>query len=92
VALTVEIVAAILVASEHHEAAARLYGAVDALRKAISLPIGVLDQPAHERHRATVRVALEEAAFTRARKEGWQLPLPIAVTDAVEVMATIGDD
>jgi serine/threonine-protein kinase RIO1 len=37
-------------------------------------------------------VALEEAAFTRARKEGWQLPLPIAVTDAVEVMATIGDD
>ena len=90
VTLALEFAAAILVASVRYEAAARLYGAVDAYREAIAMPVNVLDQPAHERHLAAVRAALDEATFTRVWQEGRQLAQPTAVAETAEILAMIG--
>ena len=84
--------AAMMVAAGHVEAAARLYGAVEALREAIAAPMGVLDQPAHRRHLAALHAALDTPTLTRLWAEGRRLPLATAITEAVEVMARIGGD
>jgi predicted ATPase/transcriptional regulator with XRE-family HTH domain len=78
-----EIAAAIIAAGDRGETAARLYGAAEALREAISAPMGVLDQPEYARHLAALRAALDELTLTRAWAEGRRIPLATAVTEAM---------
>jgi non-specific serine/threonine protein kinase len=63
--------------------AARLFGAVEALREALGAPIFPCDRADHERHAAMARRALGEGAFDAARAAGRALPLDDAVAYAL---------
>jgi tetratricopeptide (TPR) repeat protein len=86
-----EIAAAIMVATGRAEEAARVYGAAEALREAISSPMGLLDEPEYARNLAAARAALHEPLFTSAWEQGRRCPLAQTVAEAVDVMAAIAE-
>ena len=74
VARVLEAAAAIMVASDHAEVAARVYGTIEALREAINSPLMVLAQDDYEKNLAAIREALDEGTLTRAWAEGRRIP------------------
>jgi predicted ATPase len=92
VARVLEGAAAIMVASDRAEAAARVYGTVEALREAIDSPRMVLAQVDYERDLAAIQAALGEATLTGAWAQGQRLPLAEAVRDTLETLAAISGD
>jgi DNA-binding CsgD family transcriptional regulator len=68
-------------------AAARLFGATEALREAIGIPVTPTDLDAHRRSVATVRAALGESPFETAWSEGRALPLAEAIGAALTELA-----
>jgi len=89
IAYVLEAIAAIMVATNRPEAAARVYGTIEALREAIDSPVLVLDKADYERNRAAAQAALGESSFTRAWTEGRRLALGSAVSEALETLRTI---
>jgi hypothetical protein len=86
---TLELAAAIMSAGHHAEGSARLYGAIDALREAISCPLGACDRSDHDRSLAAVRSSLGEAAFARAWAEGRGMPLVHVIAEATTALVAI---
>lgn len=68
--------------------AARLYGAVEALRETISKPIPVAFQAEYERELTISRAALGDDVFTAERAAGRALPLEQAVAEAQALAAS----
>jgi hypothetical protein len=83
---TLETTAAILAAGDRAAAAAGVYAAAQALREAIGSPLTVLEEKPYDRSVATLRAALDEAAFARAWAAGCQRQLVTAVSDATEAL------
>jgi DNA-binding CsgD family transcriptional regulator/tetratricopeptide (TPR) repeat protein len=77
--------AALAGAEGQPELASRLFGAVEALREASSLPIRPADRAAYDRTVARVRDQMDAAAFAAAWATGRQTPLAEAVQDALNV-------
>jgi ATP/maltotriose-dependent transcriptional regulator MalT len=75
--------ASVAVAHGAPERAARLLGAVQALRDAIGAPVPPEYRAAYERTAAAARTALGEEAFTAAWAEGRTMPWEQAVTYAL---------
>jgi DNA-binding CsgD family transcriptional regulator len=67
----------------HPPAAARLYGAAEALREALGLPIAPFYRPDYEREVAVTRQALPPEVFAAAWSAGRELPLDEAVAEAL---------
>ena len=65
------------------EAAARLFGAAEALRAAIAAPVPPNERPAYDHAVAGVRERLEAATFAAAWAAGRAMPLARAVAEAV---------
>ena len=65
--------------------AARLYGAAEALREAIGVPLPPYHRPEYERELAVTRAALSTEDFAAARAAGRALPLEQAVVEALAV-------
>jgi hypothetical protein len=70
-------------AEGQQERAARLFGAADALRTQIGVPIRPFQLPYHERVLEAVRETLGQENFTRAREAGRAMSLEEAVADAL---------
>jgi non-specific serine/threonine protein kinase len=68
--------------------AARLFGATEALREAIGIPVTPTDLDAQRGAVATVRAALGEASFAIAWGEGRALPLAEAIAAALADLAS----
>jgi hypothetical protein len=64
--------------------AARLFGAAETLRAAISTPLTPVDQPAHQGALDATREVLPEASFARAWDEGSAWTLEEAIAFALE--------
>jgi len=71
-------------AQGHHEQAARLFGAVEALRIAIGLHRPFPDQADYEHRVASIRAAMEETAFAAA----WAHGAEMAPEEAIEYALT----
>jgi predicted ATPase/Tfp pilus assembly protein PilF len=82
-AYSLEGLAAVAGTQGQPERAARLFGAAEALREAIGAPLPPSDRTEHDRHVATARAALDEAAFAAAWAEGRALPLEQAIALAL---------
>jgi hypothetical protein len=65
-------------------AAAKLFGAAEAVRDALGTPLPPVDQADHDRCLAAVRAALGEDAFAAARAAGHAMDLEQAVAHALE--------
>ncbi len=72
-----------------HESAARLGGAVDALRERTGRALESFNRPDHERNMARARTGLGEDAFAAAWAAGRMLPWDEAVAEAAAVFAAI---
>lgn len=83
--------AAVMAAGSDATAAARCFGAADALRVAMPYPVGAGQQPILARQVAEVRATLGEPDFARAWTAGQQRSLAASVADAREVLGTMGD-
>jgi predicted ATPase/DNA-binding SARP family transcriptional activator/DNA-binding CsgD family transcriptional regulator len=68
--------------------AARLYGASEALRETLGLPLPEADQALNERSLTAACAALGEAAFDEARAVGRALPLDEAIGEALAASAS----
>jgi non-specific serine/threonine protein kinase len=66
-------------------AAARLYGAAEALRERLDYPITPFYLAEHQREVAIARAALDEAAFDEAWTTGRIMPLADAVAEALAI-------
>lgn len=73
-----------LAASAQAERAARLWGAAEALRAGISIPIPAVDRPYIERHIESKRALLDEGSWRSAWKEGGTMPLEQVISRALE--------
>jgi predicted ATPase/class 3 adenylate cyclase len=65
------------------ERAARLFGAADALREAISTPLDPVEQQVYDRPMAALRASLGDQAYAAARAVGRAMPLQHAVEEAL---------
>jgi predicted ATPase/class 3 adenylate cyclase len=92
VAQVLEGAAEVMVASDRAEAAARVYGAVEALHEAINSPRMVLAEDDYEQAVIAIRAALDEATFAQVWAQGRRLPLAEAVRDTLETLAAISGD
>jgi predicted ATPase/DNA-binding SARP family transcriptional activator/Tfp pilus assembly protein PilF len=72
------------------EQAARLFGAGDALRQALHLPIPPSERAAHAESIARLRGALGEGIFAAAWAEGQALSLDQAVVAALAALKSVG--
>jgi hypothetical protein len=81
---SLEIAVAVMVANARGEAAARISGAVAALRERLSTPRGVLAQAEDERLHHALRATMDEPTFTSAWEQGRHLSLAEAVAEARE--------
>jgi predicted ATPase/DNA-binding XRE family transcriptional regulator/Tfp pilus assembly protein PilF len=68
--------------------AARLWGAVAAIREAIGTPLPPASRPRVERHIAAARTQLDASSFEAAWAEGRAMPLVEAIADAMGETAT----
>jgi hypothetical protein len=64
--------------------AVRLYGAAEALREAIGMPLPLYERTQYERDIEASRKNLDERTFTNARAEGRAMTLEQAVAFALE--------
>jgi non-specific serine/threonine protein kinase len=67
------------------ESAAHLFGAVEALRQTLDVPLTPKERPDHEQAMATVQSALGEGAFTMALAHGRARPLEDVIAEAMAV-------
>jgi hypothetical protein len=81
--------AAVACARGHHEYAARMTGAADALREMLGYRPLVEERSDRNRCIATARVGLGEAAFAAAWAEGRAMTLERAIEDALAAGETI---
>src|SRR5262249_45816271 len=65
------------------ERAARLWGAAEALRQALGVPLPPNERTGYERHRAATQAALGEEAFASAWAAGRQMSLEEALSYAL---------
>jgi non-specific serine/threonine protein kinase len=86
---SLEIASAVMVANARGEAAARIFGAVEALRERLSTPRGVLAQAEGERLHQVLRAAMDEPSFTSAWEQGRLLSLGEAVAEARDELQSI---
>jgi hypothetical protein len=86
IASVLEAAAAVMVATDRAEVAARIYGAIEALREAIDSPLMALDKPDYERNRAAAQATLGETAFIHGWTHGRRLPLATAVSGTLEIL------
>ncbi len=84
-----ELAAPIVAAGDQAESAARLLGAVAALREAMPFPVGAGEHDTLARWQAEVRAALGEATFAQAWSTGKEQPLDASVAEARAVLATM---
>jgi hypothetical protein len=83
IAWSLERMAAVPVAWQWPEQAARLFGAADAARDAAGLPLPPAGRDWYDHAVAEVRDRLGEAAFRAAWAAGRALPLPRAIAEAI---------
>jgi hypothetical protein len=78
IARVLEAVAAVLLATDRPDAAARVFGTIEALRETIDSPLLVLDKAEYDGHRAAAQAALGNRPFsTRGRRGvGCRSPRP----------------
>ena len=88
---SLEIASAVMVANVRGEAAARISGAVEALRERLSTPRGVLAQAEDERLHLALRSTMDEPTFTTAWEQGRLLSLAAAVAEARDVLGSISE-
>jgi tetratricopeptide (TPR) repeat protein len=86
---TLELAAAVLLASGENEAAARLFAAAAGLREAMPYPIGAGERPILERWLDEVHVALGEPKFARAWRVGQARPLDTIVDESLALLAAM---
>ena len=84
-----EVAAGVAGARGEHTRAARLFGAADTLREAISAPVPLHERDDHTRMVATYRTALGPARFAAAFAEGRALPPDDAVKLALNGEAAV---
>jgi non-specific serine/threonine protein kinase len=77
-----ELLAAIAGMRGHGERAARLFGAAEALREVIAVPISPIDRPNYERYLAAARENTNETTFAAAWATGRSLSVELAVAEA----------
>jgi non-specific serine/threonine protein kinase len=70
-------------AKAKEERAAKLYGAAEALRRAVGAPLSPVDLPDHEHSLAAARAQLEEAVWEEAWAEGQAMTIEEAVEYAL---------
>ena len=85
----VELAAAVLMAGDHAEPAARLLGAAAAVREAMPYPIGVGERGTLARRLVEVSATLGEPAFRQAWIAGQAQSLGDTVAEARAMLATI---
>jgi hypothetical protein len=83
VLLALEGAAGVAGAHGQPERAARLFGATDAVRTALGVPVRPVDRPRYDRDVSAVRTALGPDAFAAAWAAGRALPLEQAITEAL---------
>ena len=83
-AVCLEGLAAVAVAQEQLERAARLFGAAEALRDAIHAPLPPTYRADYERHMALLRAGLKDTALTAAWAEGRAMTTEEAIERALE--------
>jgi tetratricopeptide (TPR) repeat protein len=66
------------------ERAARLWGAAEALRDSLGLPLPPNERPEYDRHRTAAREVLGDEAFARAWAAGREMALEEAIRYALE--------
>ena len=86
---SLETAAAVMVANTRPEAAARIFGAAEALREMLSTPGGVLARAENERVHQALRATMDKPSFRRAWEQGRRLSLAEAVNEAREVLGSI---
>jgi predicted ATPase/predicted Ser/Thr protein kinase len=77
-------VGAVFAACGHHERAARLWGAAEALREMISVPRPPSEAGDYDRHVSAARAASGEEAFAAAWEQGRAMGVERAVAHALE--------
>jgi non-specific serine/threonine protein kinase len=87
VAQHLELLAAIAGLRGHGERAARLFGAGEALREAIAVPVSPIERPLYERYLGTARETTNETTFAAAWAVGRSLSVDQAVAEAQGVAA-----
>ncbi len=83
VAVTIEGLALVATSEEQPERGARLFGAAEALRKALNAPLHSADLSEHEQAVTALRQQLGEAGFSRAWAAGQSLDTPAAIEYAL---------
>ncbi len=78
-----EALAGVACAQGHFERAARLFGAAEAMREAIAVPIWPVTLTEHNRNVTAVRMGLGEETFTSAWGEGRAMPMEQAIAYAL---------
>ena len=73
--------------ADSHLEAARLFGAAEALRDALQVPLELTDQVNYERSVNAVRAELGDAPFAVAWADGKALPLEVAIEEALTQLA-----
>jgi DNA-binding NarL/FixJ family response regulator len=73
------------------ERAARLFGAAEALREALGVPLSTAERTAQDRDVGRVRQALGPDAFAVATAAGRSLPLEAAIGEAGEVPGLLAE-
>jgi hypothetical protein len=79
VAWNLEGLAAVAAILGRSERAARLYGAADALRRQIGVPVSTPDRPFYERHFEAARLQIPPETWGKRWAEGEQLGVEAAV-------------
>jgi len=84
IAHQLECFAFIAKAQEEDERAARLFGAAEALRENINIPMMPTERPEYDREGSDLRANMDEAAFAKAWAEGRALTMDQAIAYALE--------
>jgi hypothetical protein len=84
IAHQLECLAIIAKAQEEPERAARLFGAAEALRESIRIPMTPFERDEYEGHVADLRSNMEPAVFARAWGEGRLMSMEQAIALALE--------
>lgn len=88
VAFDLEGLAQVAAEDEQWDRAARIWGAADALRTAIRMPIAPVDGPRYQRWLLPITQHLAESDWDRLRHEGREMTVDQAVAYALDVGAT----
>jgi predicted ATPase/class 3 adenylate cyclase len=84
IAHEMECLAIIAKAQEEDEGAARLFGAAEALRETINIPMTPFERMEYEREVSDLRANMDEAAFVKAWTEGRAMTMEQAIVFALE--------